>query len=159
MMEVDMARLTQMVCLLLASLLGVPQAGADKPDKKPRVRLEFRRAETKPAEGLTEATEMGPGVKVYLRKMADITNEDVAEARVAEAALGRPALEFIFTKEGARKMARLTEQHQDKPVALVVDGKVLSAPTVRGKLSTKAMITGRFTKEEAERIVRGLTGK
>jgi preprotein translocase subunit SecD len=96
---------------------------------------------------------------VYLHKEADLTGEDVAEARVAEAVLGRPAIDFVFTEAGARKMARLTEQHLDKPVALVVDGKVLSAPTIRGKLSTKAMITGGFTKEEAERIVRRLTGK
>jgi preprotein translocase subunit SecD len=153
-----MAALLQIVCVSLAGLTCTPQPAADKPGKKPRIRLEFRRAETKPAEGLTEATEAGTGTKVYLHKAPDLTNEDVAEARVADA-FGRPAIEFVFTKEGARKMARLTEEHRDKPVALVVDGKVLSAPTVRGKLSTKAMITGRFTKEEAEKVVKALSGK
>jgi preprotein translocase subunit SecD len=150
----------QIVCVCLASLTTcTPQAAAGQPAKRPRVWLEFRRAETKPADGLTEATEAGTGMKVYLHKSADLTNEDVAQARVTEAALGRPAIEFVLTAEGAKKMARLTEQHLDKPVALVVEGKVLSAPTIRDKLSTKATITGRFTKEEAEKIVKGLTGK
>jgi preprotein translocase subunit SecD len=154
-----MALLTQIVCVSLASLTCTPQASADKPDKRPRVRLELRRAEAEPAEGLTEATVAGTTKKVYLHKEADATNEDVAGARATEDIRGRPSIEITFTEAGAKKMARLCEQHHKRPLAIVVDGKVISAPIVYGKFSTKAEITGMFTKEEAERIVKAITGK
>jgi preprotein translocase subunit SecD len=154
-----MIPLTQIVCVLLASLTCAPQAAADKPDKRPRVRLELRRAEAEPAEGLTEATVERTKKKVYLHKEADATNEDVAGARVIQDARQRPSIEITFTAAGAKKMARVCEEHQERPLAIVVDGKVISAPIVHSKFSTRAEISGMFTKEEAERIVKAINGK
>lgn len=154
-----MAPLTQIVCVLLASLNCAPHAPAGNPDEKPRPRLELRRAEAKPAEGLTEATVAGTKVKVYLHKEADLTGEDVDKARASVDDQGRPAIEVIFTKEGARKMARLSERHAGKPLAILIDGKVVSAPVVRSKFSARALITGMFSEEEAEKLAKTITGK
>lgn len=154
-----MTFLTRAALLLFACLAGVAQASADKPAEKPRVKVEFRRAETKPAEGLTEATIAGTKDKVYLPKMADATNDDIAEARSAEDGRAKPAVEIIFTKEGAKKMARLSEHHKDKPLAILVDEKVISAPVVKAKFSERALITGNFTKEEVDKLVKDINGK
>src|SRR5439155_25881752 len=64
-------------CVLAVASFGfaVP-AWADKPDEKPKVKIEFRRAETKPADGLTEAAVPGGKEKIYLHKTPDLTNED-----------------------------------------------------------------------------------
>jgi preprotein translocase subunit SecD len=150
--------------LLRASALAVAALGlvapvrADKPDEKPKVKIEIRRAETKAADGLTEATVAGTTEKVYLHKAADATNEDVAEARVVGDG-EKSAIEVVFTKEGAKKMAALSERHLDKPVAVLIDGKVVAALVVKTKFSERARISGAFTKEEAEKIARGITGK
>lgn len=146
--------LTAAVCLGFAALVW-----ADKPDEKPKVKVEFRRAETKAAEGLTEATIAGTTDKIYLHKTADATNTDIASARAAVDDNKKPIIEIEFTKEGANKMEALSEKHKDKPVAIVIDGKVVSAPVVRAKFSARAQITGNFTKEEAERLVKAINGK
>ena len=56
-------------------------------------------------------------------------------------------------------MAKVSEGHQGKPLAILVDGKVLSAPIVRATFRGQATITGLPSKGEAERIVKGLKGK
>ena len=143
----------------VASLGSAVPVWADKPDEKAKVKIEIRRAETKAADGLTEATVEGSKVKVYLHKTPDATNEHIAEARVGEDAQKNPAIEVVFTKEGAKRMAAMSEQHADKPVAILIDGKVISAPVVKAKFSERALITGVFTKEEAEKIAKGITGR
>jgi preprotein translocase subunit SecD len=147
--------------LLAAVCVGfaVPVWAAEPDDKKPKVKIEFRRAETKNADGLTPATIAGTEEKIYLHKGADATNADIAEARVGVDGAGNPTIEVTFTKEGAKKVEAMSEKHLDKPLAILIDGKVVSAPVVRAKLSGKAEITGTFTKEEVEKLVKAINGK
>ena len=146
--------------LLAAACFGLAvPVWAGLPDEKPKVKIEFRRAETKNADGLTEAVVPGSADKIYLHKKADATNEDIAEARVGIDNAFNPAVDILFTKEGAKKMEALSEKHLDKPLAIMVDGKVVSAPVVRGKVSDKAQITGKFTKEEVENLVKAINAK
>lgn len=56
-------------------------------------------------------------------------------------------------------MAKLSEQHKDKPLAILIDGKIISAPFVRAKFSERALLTGNFTKEEVDNLVKGINGK
>jgi preprotein translocase subunit SecD len=141
-------------CLGLAT--GLPTTRADQP-KKPR--LEFRRAETKPAEGLTEASVPGQPDKIYLHKDAELTEDDVTQASVGVDLQGGPCIDIVFTKKGAEKMAKLSEAQIDKPLAVLVDGKVISAPIVKSKFSDRASITGFFTKPEAEQLVKAIKPK
>src|SRR5258708_2783790 len=119
------------------------------------VKIEFRRAETAAREGLTEAT-VG-GMKIYLHKSAEIANEDIADARATVDGKGAPEVEITFTKEGQKKVEKMTDQHMDKPLAILIDGKVVAAPTIRARISTSAVITGTFTKKEADRIASGIS--
>jgi preprotein translocase subunit SecD len=132
---------------------------AEKPDEKPKVKVEFRRAEAKNADGLTAAVVAGTTDKIYLHKAVEATNADIAEARVALDNAANPAIDILFTKEGAKKMEALSEKHQDKPLAILIDGKVVSAPVIRAKFSDKAQITGKFTKEEVEALVKAINAK
>ena len=154
-----MSRFTAAFVLVALGLSGTPVSAADKPVDKPTVKVEFRRAEKEAAEGLTEATVVGTKDKVYLHKTADLTNDDVAEAKVTEDRQKKPAISLTLTKEGAKKMKKLTEEHRNKPLAILVDGKVISAPIVKAEIGEQAEITGTFTKEEAEKIVKGIKGK
>jgi preprotein translocase subunit SecD len=153
-----MVALVQAACACLAILCYTPQRAPEQADTKPRVKLEFRRAEREPAEGLTEKTVEGTKKKVYLHKTADATNEDVAEARVAKDDRERPTIEITFTEQGARKMAKLSKEHTGKLLAIVIDGRVVSAPVIRDPFSAKAVIFGMFTKDEAEKLAKGIKG-
>lgn len=134
-------------------------AWAGKLDDKPKGKLEIRRAETKPANGLTEATVAGTRDKVYLHKQVELTNADIAKAVAGMDQALDPAIDIEFTKEGARKMAALSADHKNKPLAILVDGKVVSAPVIRAKLTNKAQITGKFTRSEIEALVQALNPK
>src|SRR5262245_59499656 len=108
-----------------------PALSADEP----AVRLEFRRAETKPAKDLEETTIPKTGEKLYLHKAAEVKNEDIAEASIDEENKPDPLLKLKFTKQGQQKMEKLTKDHLDKPLAVLVDGKVVAAPIIRSTLS------------------------
>jgi preprotein translocase subunit SecD len=147
------ARLVGVAAVMLGMVSLAP--AAESPPK-----LELRRAETKPAEGLTEAKVAGSDEKVYLHKEAELTEKDVSKAQAIEDKKAGFAIEIVLTKEGQKKLAKLTEEHVNKPLAILVDGKVIAAPIVRDKLEGgKAVITGNFTKAEAEKIAKGIKDK
>lgn len=129
------------------------------PGEGERAKVEIRRCETKPAEGLVEAEVVGSKTKVYLHKTAELTNEDIAGANVVEKKdVKEPAIEIVFTKKGHEKAEKLSKEHKGKPIAILIDGKVVAAPAVKSTLEQKVLITGAFTKAEAERIVKSLRG-
>jgi preprotein translocase subunit SecD len=144
------------VCLGIGMLAPF---GAASPDDKTKVTVEFKRAETKPADGLTEATIEGTSHKIYLPKRADATHSDIARASVELDPNMKPIIDIIFTDAGAKKMKAMTEKHRDKPLAIVVNGKVLSAPVVKTAIGDRAQINGNFTNAEAEKIVKAINEK
>jgi preprotein translocase subunit SecD len=143
---------------LLGCIALAAQGG--QPAQEPVVKFELRRAENRPAEGLIEAKIEGTNTKVYLRKEIGLTNKDVARAQAKVQPGQKPAVEVTFTEQGAKRLARLTKQHQGKPVAILVNGKVLAAPIARATITGgNAVITGDFTQAQAERIANGIQGK
>jgi preprotein translocase subunit SecD len=54
-------------------------------------------------------------------------------------------------------MHAATEKNIGKRMAILIDGVVVSAPVVNDVISDVAVINGHITKQEAERIVAGIT--
>jgi len=119
------------------------------------VLFQIRLAEETPAAGLTEAKV--DGKVIYLHAESVVSNEDIARTEVIP---GNGPLVFHvginLTSEGARKMRLATENHLGKPIAILFDGEIVAAPVVRGVIGDAAMISGNFTREDAERIAMGL---
>lgn len=63
-----------------------------------------------------------------------------------------PAVEFFLDREGSRILSELTEKNIDKYLAIVLDGKVLIAPKIKGKITQKGIISGDYSMVEAEDI-------
>ena len=155
-----MALLTKAVAPSLLCLGCLALAAGAQPGDKSAVKFEIQRAETEPGKGLTEATVEGSNRKIYLHKEAALTSQDIASAQVTSDEGKKPAVDVRLTAEGKQKLAKLTGQHVGKPLAIMLDGKVLFAPTIRDKISDgKAVITGNFTKEEAAKIAKGIKGQ
>lgn len=145
----------KLALVVVVGLGGVLPVLSQEP---PRPRVEFRRAETARAEGLVEAVVVGTKQSVYLHKTAELTGTDVEVARVAGDARD-VSIEITFTDAGAKKAGKLSETHADRPLAVVVDGKVIAAPVVRAKLGRTIRVTGSFTQEEAAKLVKGINGR
>ncbi len=70
---------------------------------------------------------------------------------------GTPQVSLNFDEEGAKMFAAVTERNINKPVAIVLDGYTISAPTVNERIPDgKAVISGRFTVTEAKLLVQRL---
>ena len=123
-----------------------------------RMRLEFRLAAREPGEGLTPMAVAGGDGTVYPHERVELSTDDVASARLTQDGGGRPSVEVTFTQEGAKRFAELTRKNVGRSLAIMVDGQVISAPTIRSEIrGGRALITGSFTLEEAKRIAEGLS--
>ena len=98
--------------------------------------------------------------KVYLHQEVVISNEDVIDARVMPGAGGTGFnVDISFSQQGAEKIATATQAHIGKPLAILVNGSVIAAPKLRDAIRKSALITGDYTKEQADEIAAGLTGR
>ena len=151
-------RLTAHLAIVPLVLCGCGLFGSRRPET-PRVKIEFRRAEDQPGPGLTEAGVADSDRKVYLHGPAELSNADIARARVKKGLVG-PVVEVKLTEDGAKKFAQVTVDHLGKQFAIVVDGQVISAPVIREWIpGGKLAISGNLTQEQAERIAQGITGR
>jgi thioredoxin 1 len=158
-----MVSLIKTIVILFISTACSGQVFASFQTSQPQIRVEIHRAESNPGKGLIEVAAPDRDEKVYMYTEAIITNKDIIEASAADG-LGigvRPyqVLNMTFTKEAAERMAKVSELHHGKPLVILIDGKVISAPTIYGKVYDKVQITTDISKEEAERIAKALNSK
>ena len=79
-----------------------------------------------------------------------MTGEYISDARASFDHNNQSYVALSFTPSGARQFERVTGENVKKRLAIVLDGKVYSAPTIQEKISGgRASITGRFSTEEA----------
>ena len=116
--------------------------------------LEVRLAELQPGAGLREAV-LESGERVYLRPDAVVTGADVTDARVVDAG-GRYSVTVAFSAAASNRLTEATKIHLGRPIAILLDGRVVSAPTLRSMIPGSAVISGDFTRAEAERIASAL---
>lgn len=90
-------------------------------------------------------------VPIVLFKDAAMTGEYITDARaVIEQNNNQFSVSLTFNARGAKVFERVSEENIKKRLAIVLDGKVYSAPVIQDKISGgKAQITGSFTQDEA----------
>ncbi|MUM78243.1 protein translocase subunit SecD [Pseudodesulfovibrio sp. F-1] len=87
---------------------------------------------------------------IVLRRDAVLTGEYITDARVQLDQWNKPYVAISFNTRGGTIFANLTGENVNKRMAIVLDGKVHSAPVIQERISGgKASITGNFTNEEA----------
>lgn len=93
------------------------------------------------------------GQPVLLKKQALLTGEELVEARVGfDPRKGTPVVNIKFNPKGTKTFAKITGENIDKQLAIVVDGKVYSAPYINDKIVGKGVISGDFTDETAKSL-------
>jgi SecD/SecF fusion protein len=88
-------------------------------------------------------------VRHFVRQIPEATGEIVARARASQGQTGGFQVNLEMTTAGARVLEEVTRQMVGQPLAIVLDGRLYSAPTVQAVLSSRAQITGRFSQREA----------
>ena len=79
-----------------------------------------------------------------------VTGRDVRDARPQQSdAAGRWDTSFILSQEAAKRFERFTASNVGNRLAIVLDNRVLSAPTIQSKISDQGRITGAASREDA----------
>ncbi|MCL1902191.1 MAG: protein translocase subunit SecD [Alphaproteobacteria bacterium] len=91
----------------------------------------------------------GQLIAVYSR--IEVSGESLTDAQASFDQNNMPVVTQVFDSTGARRFARLTTEHVNERFAIVLDGKVLSAPVIREPIpGGRGQISGNFTVQSAK---------
>ncbi len=82
-------------------------------------------------------------------KKAILTGDMLEDARLDFDRRNRPIITFQWNTEGTGIFRDFTAAHIGDRLAAIIDGKVITAPVIQGKIGRSGQITGDFTREEA----------
>jgi|KBSSwiStaDraftv2_1062776.scaffolds.fasta_scaffold11640_5 preprotein translocase subunit SecD len=94
------------------------------------------------------------GATLYylVRKAAAVTGRDLRSARPSLDENNRPAVSFTLNSEGAARFGKVTGENIGRDLAIILDGRVQSAPRIDGRITTDGRISGSFTQEEVANL-------
>ncbi|HUB12941.1 MAG TPA: protein translocase subunit SecD [Acetobacteraceae bacterium] len=92
-----------------------------------------------------------PNEKIAVRRRVDVDGGDLTDARAGtNQQTGEWVVNFAFNSVGARRFADITRANVNHRFAIVLDGKVISAPVIREPITGgRGEISGNFTASSA----------
>lgn len=104
--------------------------------------------------GVTLLPDAKSGQQYPVEDRVALDGEHLADARAGfDQRTQEPLVSFRFDSIGARQFAEITSANVGKPFAIVLDGKVLSAPVIREPITGgSGQISGSFTVEETSTL-------
>ena len=94
--------------------------------------IAFERARTNPGQA---ANESGPRIPYLLYAKTEVTGDDLMDASVAfDPETRQPNVSFTLNPRGAALFGKVTEEHINQRLAIVLDGIIHSAPNIRSRI-------------------------
>ena len=91
----------------------------------------------------------GTGAMAVKRRVM-VSGDQLTDAKQSFDQDGRPVVSITFDSAGARRFGRVTQENVNKPFAIILDDKILSAPNINEPiLGGQAQISGNFTVQSA----------
>jgi preprotein translocase subunit SecD len=120
--------------------------------------VEIRAAASSAVSGWQQMASPG-GDPLWVAPDIRLSAADIERAEARTLADGGPAVAIVLTDDGAKKMAVLSKAQIDKPIALMLDGKVIWAPIVRSTVEKEAVLSGGpggLTQAQIQRLLSSL---
>jgi len=90
---------------------------------------------------------------IILKKTV-LSGRDLKTASPGTNQYGEPIVNIEFTKEGAEKFFEVTQRNTGKPLAIVLDGTIISAPNINEAIpGGQAQISGHFSIQEMKTLI------
>jgi preprotein translocase subunit SecD len=90
-------------------------------------------------------------VYYLVRKVAVVTGRDLRTAKPSLDETNRPAVSFSLNQEGARKFGKATGENIGRRLAIILDGRIQSAPVIEGRIFDEGRISGgSFTQQDVQ---------
>jgi len=77
-----------------------------------------------------------------VQKVAGITGRDLKGAYPSRDSNGHPAVSFNLTADGSQRFGRLTGDNIGKRLAIILDGRIQSAPVINSQIQDSGIIEG-----------------
>lgn len=91
---------------------------------------------------------------LQLSAKPSVNFKDISDIKKVKDLVDRCNLDIILTKEGAKKFRILTQNNINKPVAIVINKMLISAPRIMDEISNgRIQIGGNFTEKEIDKII------
>jgi len=119
------------------------------------IRKKFASQVPEGSEILFEPVAVDEGLPKYSRpylvfKTPALTGDVLQDARVSIGEYNEPNVSFTLDSKGAKEFGRITSENVGKFMAIVLDGRIYSAPRIQSPiLAGRGEITGTFTTAEA----------
>ncbi|MBQ8255414.1 MAG: protein translocase subunit SecD [Alphaproteobacteria bacterium] len=92
-----------------------------------------------------------PGSVIPVYSRVEVSGESLKDSQAEFDQNNMPVVSTVFDASGARRFAKLTTEHVNERFAIVLDGKVLSAPVIREPIpGGRGQISGGFTLQGAK---------
>lgn len=85
-----------------------------------------------------------------LEKRRTVTGRDLSNARPAPGNFGQPVVEFTLKPQAAETFGELTGKNVGSGLAVVLDGRVVTAPVINSQIRDRGQIEGGFTQQSAQ---------
>ena len=94
------------------------------------------------------------GSSIAVRRLGGIKGDSLTNAQqTVDPQTNEAVVSITFDQQGGAKFAKLTTENVNKPFAIILDGKVLSAPNINEPIrGGSAQISGNFTTESANAL-------
>lgn len=87
---------------------------------------------------------------VVVKRAVVVGGEQLETAKGSYDETGKPVVSFEFKTLGAKKFGNATRDNVDRRLAIVLDGRIISAPVINSPITGgKGIITGNFTVQSA----------
>lgn len=100
--------------------------------------------------------DMPEGILVRTDDEYNITGELLKRVYSATDRTGRRAVGFELKPEGARRFLKLTSDHKGEQLAIILNDQLYSAPTIEDKIAGQGIITGTFSPQEQDMLIKAL---
>ncbi|MDA0998850.1 MAG: protein translocase subunit SecD [Proteobacteria bacterium] len=99
---------------------------------------------------IPDVSDLGPDGKpriLLLKKRIEVSGENLVDAQASfDSRSGQPVVSFRFDTVGAKRFGQVTQKSVGLRFAIVLDGKIISAPVIREPiLGGSGQISGNFT--------------
>ena len=103
---------------------------------------------------LDPASAPGGVPALAVKRLGGIKGDQLTDARQSfDSQNNQPVVSITFDQQGGAKFAKLTQENVNKRFAIILDGKVLSAPNINEPiLGGSAQISGNFTVQSATQL-------
>ncbi|MEO6256266.1 MAG: protein translocase subunit SecD [Sphingomicrobium sp.] len=90
---------------------------------------------------------------IAVKRRVMVSGDQLTDAKQSFGQDGQPVVSITFNSAGAKRFGRVTQENVNKPFAIILDDKVLSAPNINEPiLGGQAQISGNFTVESANAL-------